>query len=764
MRFPSGFELFASDLEVTSMSDLSRRGFIGGAAAIAGAAAVGAEASSAAAETNQPQSAGQKGPQHRHGDIRDIKHVVVVMQENRSFDHYFGSMRGVRGFGDRSTILLPGGNSVFQQPDTPAVGAGTQYPWKLSGTDDWQGAVPPSSELGAANYGGTDHSWLTQHGAWSGGLMNGWIQAKAGPTTMGFLTRSDLPFHYALADAYTVGDDYHCSVMSATGPNRIYLMSGTINADQSHPGYNGTAPHVAYDGGGNLQRNFLTWQSYVETLQNAGVSWRTYHCADDYGDNAPPYFATFAKMDPTQTDPATGKPGVPDPSNPLYADGVANITTDTGVQTENADNIAAALKADVLAGNLPQVSYVVDNQFFSEHPVTAPSNGAYFLRAVIEAIGADPDVFNSTLIIVNYDENDGQFDHVPPPVPAPGAKDEFVTGTDLSQYGLTAPAPVGLGFRVPLILVSPWTRGGWVTSETADHTSVIQFLEQWTTALGKPAISPNISAWRRQVCGDLTGAFDFSKPVYGLPGLPGTGALVAETKYVPLPDDNTMPSQEPGTKPARPLPVQPNANLTGFSTSGGTATAKLALSNNGPHTRKASHFAVYNNLAGVPSLADYPAKFPGQYTVEPSRSVWNRSTAATAPVGASAGDSRYDITVIGPNRFLRRFTGDTAAAGTHLSARIDYFEGGFDRDPRLLLSLVNEGPETVTFTVTANAYSHDKPRTYRVPAHRTVIQTADPLHTSGGWYDLTVTASTDSTWSARYTGHLENGESTITGA
>ncbi len=144
--------------------------------------------------------------------------------------------------------------------------------------------------------------------------------------------------------------------------------------------------------------------------------------------------------------------------------------------------------------------------------------------------------------------------------------------------------------------------------------------------------------------------------------------------------------------------------------------------------------------------------------------MWNRSTAATAPVGAAAGDSRYDITVVGPNRFLRRFTGDTAAAGARLSARIDYFEGGFDRDPRLLLALVNEGSAAVTFTVTVNAYSHDKPRTYRVPAHRTVIHTADPLHSAGGWYDLTVTASTDPTWSARYTGHLENGTPTITGA
>ncbi|HEX3753129.1 MAG TPA: phospholipase C, phosphocholine-specific [Streptosporangiaceae bacterium] len=698
--------------------------------------------------------------QQRYGDLRDIQHVVVVMQENRSFDHYFGSMCGVRGFGDRSAITLPGGNGVFQQPDTPAADANTQYPWRLSGTGEWKGAAPPSAELGAANYGGTDHNWLDQHGAWYGGLMSGWIQAKGGPTTMGFLTRADLPFHYALADAYTIGDGYHSSVISATGPNRIYLMSGTINAGESHPGYHGAAPHVAYDDGGDRQRNFLTWPSYVETLQDAGVSWRTYHCADDYGDNAPPYFATFARLDPTQTDPATGQPGRPDPASPLYANGIAGITTDTGVETQNADDIAAALKADVLAGKLPQVSYVVSNQFFSEHPVTAPGNGAYFLRAVLEVLNADPDVFNSTLVIVNYDENDGQFDHVPPPVPAPGEKDEFVRGTGLSQYGLTAPAPVGLGFRVPIILVSPWTRGGWVTSETADHTSVIQFLEQWTAALGRPAISPNISPWRRQVCGDLTGAFDFAHPVYGLPDLPDTGPLIAGTEYVPLPDHNVMPSQEPGAKPARPIPVQPNANLTGFSATGGPVAARLDFSNSGPHVRKASHFAVYNNRAGVPTLAEYPAAFPGQYTVE----AGDRGTAGTAPVGATAGDTTYDITVIGPNRFLRRFTGDTAAAGAQPSVRAEYIEGALGAGPRLRLTLASLSHQEVTFTVTANAYAPDRPHTYRVPASRSATHSADPIGTAGGWYDLTVTASSDPGWSQRFAGHLENGGPSITGA
>ena len=154
------------------MSELSRRKFLGTAAAVTGAAAVGATLPGAAAEANPARKP------ERHGDLRDIKHVVVVMQENRSFDHYFGSLRGVRGFGDRSTIMLPEGKTIWQQPITPTPGAETQYPWRLSGAKTYDGDVPPSPELGAANYGGTSHGWADQHGAWYGGLMNGWYYAK----------------------------------------------------------------------------------------------------------------------------------------------------------------------------------------------------------------------------------------------------------------------------------------------------------------------------------------------------------------------------------------------------------------------------------------------------------------------------------------------------------------------------------------------------------------------------------------------------------
>jgi phospholipase C len=715
------------------MSTLSRRNFLGTAATVAGAAAIGAAlpgVSAAATPTQtKPAPAGQA-----HGDIRDIKHVVVIMQENRSFDHYFGALKGVRGFGDRSTIQLPGGKSVWEQPKTPTAAAETQYPWRLSGAKSWSGPTPPSAELGAANYGGTSHGWADQHGAWNGGLMNGWYSAKGGPTTLGYLDRKDLPLHYALADAYTVGDAYHCSVLSATGPNRTYLWSGTINADKKHGSF------TANDGG-DERGKFLPWESYAETLQKAGVSWRVYQCADDYGDNGLEYFNTFAKLDPTQGGKAA-------PGDVYYENGVKNVPEPVTGLAGNADNINAAIRADVLNGTLPQVSWIVNNQFFSEHPVTAPSNGAYFLRGALEALNADPDVFNSTLVIVNYDENDGQFDHVPPPLPAPGEADEFVS------VGATAPLPVGLGFRVPLILMSPWTRGGFVTSEVSDHTSIMQFIEKWTTALGTPAICPNISDWRRKVCGDLTGAFDFASPVYGLPDLPDTGELIPETKYTPLPGDNTMPTQEEGTKPARPLPYQPNANLTGFA----DGVVKLQFSNEAPFVTKASHFAVYNNRGGFPTLAQYPAKFPGQYTV-----AAKGTATGSGPIGSSDGATAYDLTITGPNRFLRRFVGDVASAGKDLVVEASYYDGKSTARPKLKLWLRNDGDSPVVFTITHNRYISGVPQKVKVAAHSKEAWAVSPLEVSGGWYDVTVTADSDDAWSQQFIGHLEAGEASITG-
>src|SRR5580692_11118634 len=711
------------------MPEISRRNLIRGAAVVGGAAAVSGTVAAEGANAATAQSAAHKPGGTVHGDLRDIKHVVILMQENRSFDHYFGSLRGVQGFGDQATIQLPGGLPVWQQPATaPGLPVtSTQYPWPLS-SGKFTGTQPPSPEQGAQNYGGTDHSWESQHGAWYGGFMNVWQYAKGGPTTMGFLARRDIPFHYALADTYTIGDAYHCSVLSATGPNRTVLWSGSINAGEQ----NGT--FVAYSGGDELGE-FLPWKIYQGT--------------DNYGDNGAQYFKTFADLDPSQggTAPAPG-------TNVFYDNGLATVPEPLDPEQFNGDNLANAIKADVTAGKLPQVSWVVTNQQYSEHPDGAPTDGAYYIGKVLQALNADPEVFNSTLVIIDFDENDGQFDHVPPPVPPAGTPDEFYTETTSSVIP-PIPLPTGLGFRVPLMLVSPWSRGGWVTSEVFDHTSVIQFLESWTTALGKPALCPNISAWRRSVCGDLTSALDFKQPVYGLPSLPFVTAPVGEaSSYHPIPASDVMPLQESGTKPARPLPFQPNASLT--SVSGNAAT--LALSNSAPFADRAAHFSVYDNtLSAPPALASYPAGFPGQYTVAPStRGV--ETVKAAGPVSASGA---YDITVIGPNRFLRRFTGDATKKGAKVTAEAEYYHSGFK--PKFVLNLVNGASTAVNFTVTTNRYGTSRPVQFHVPAGKTTQHNIDPHVSAGGWYDLTVTIDADSSWSQRFTGHVESGQASITG-
>jgi phospholipase C len=161
----------------------------------------------------------------------------------------------------------------------------------------------------------------------------------------------------------------------------------------------------------------------------------------------------------------------------------------------------------------------------------------------IEAIAANPEVWAKTAFILGYDENDGLFDHVPPPTPPAGVKDEFIDGL-----------PIGGGFRVPCIIVSPWTVGGWVATERFDHTSVLQFLEKVTGV-----IEPNISDWRRQTFGELTSAFHFTT-AQPPPRLPSTADQLrrAQWEATALPDPplspalQELPSQEPAVQRTSP--------------------------------------------------------------------------------------------------------------------------------------------------------------------------------------------------------------------
>ncbi|MGW4892710.1 phosphocholine-specific phospholipase C [Kitasatospora sp. NPDC004240] len=685
------------------MAELSRRKFM----ALSGAAAAGAAvAGTGAAAAGPVPGAVPSAAPSRTGTLADARHIVVLMQENRSFDHYFGTLRGVRGFADRSAIQIAGGHSVFNQPN----GLGRQYPWQFSLTKPAGGADP--KRLAQCN-GDLAHGWGDQHTAWNGGRLDSWVLAKGNVRTLGFLTRDDIPFHYALADNWTVCDAYFCSVLSATGPNRTYHWSGQIDPA-------GAAGGPAYDGG---DEKGLRWQTYAEALEAAGVSWKVYqNAADNYGDNALGYFSQF-----------TSAPA----GSPLAVKGMGSVPRVTG---RTPDDIVAAIKADVLAGTLPQVSWIVPNQEVSEHPYATPADGAHFVHNVIDALNADPDVYNSAILLLNYDENDGFFDHVPPPAAPAGTPGEFYNGTN-----------IGLGFRVPMIAVSPWSRGGWVSSEIFDHTSVLRFLEKWTAAIGRPAAAPHISAWRRKVCGDLTGLFDFANPVYGLPALPATGVIGMATCGPlpnPAPVDNRLPAQEAGTRPARALPYQPNATLDRLEFgAAGAIKVWLKMANGGT---AATHFAAYANA--------HRSGGPWQYTVDPGGAQSDFFNCGTA-----YGGGLYDLSVVGPNRFLRRFKGDATKAGRYAAVTASYAVEPGTGKQALYLALANTGTTPLTFTVTSNNYRADGPWTYQVPAGGTVTDFFNAVAYTNGWYDFTVTVNADAAWSQRFTGHLETGAASVSG-
>ena len=564
------------------------------------------------------------------GTITDIKHVIILMQENRSFDHYFGTLQGVRGFNDKAGITLSGGYSVFNQPN----GSGRQYPWAFDSTAPASGQT---SEVLTQCDGSLDHSWATQHTAWNGGKMDSWVAAKGNVRTLGYLTRQDIPYHYALADAYTVCDNYFSSILSATGPNRTYLWGGMIDPTGANGG-------PAYDGGAE---SGLTWVTYAEELQEAGISWKVYqNAADNFSDNGLAFFNQFANAKSNST---------------LYKQGMASVPKVTGVTPQD---IATAIKNDVLAGTLPQVSWIVASQDYSEHPDAPPDNGAYFINLVLEALAANMTTFNSTVLILNYDENDGFFDHVPPPSPPAGTAGEFITVSGTTQA-------LGMGFRVPMVICSPWTRGGIVDSQVYDHTSVIQFLETWTTALGKPAICSAISAWRRQVSGDLTGAFNFAAPVSGLPtNLPAATTTINRAGTCdplpnPAPSNNSLPVQEAGTRTARALPYQPDANISSFDfDANGQILLWIEMQNVGAVATKAIPLSIYANA--------YRSGGPWQYTVAPYSNGSNGAVSDYFNIGSGYGSGEYDLTVVGPNRFLRRFAGNTNNSGQSCDVTSSY--------------------------------------------------------------------------------------------
>ncbi len=653
-------------------------------------------------------------PAQTTGSVRDVAHVVILTQENRSFDHYFGALRGVRGWGDR--FALPTGAQPFH--------------------------LDTRRDFALMRAEGTPHSWGDAQAAWDHGRMRQWTQAK-GAHSVAYYRRTDLPFHYALADAFTVCDAYHCSFHGGTNTNRLFLWTGT-----NDPQGRGNGPALYNELDSLKPRDGVaayTWTTYAERLQAAGVSWQVYQdMADNYDDNPLAGFAVFREANEGRGPQA-------------------QVLRERALSTRNLTQ----MRADVQAGRLPQVSWVVPAAADSEHPEkSSPAQGADTTFQVLQVLTSNPEVWRRTVLIVNFDENDGYFDHMPPPavpsvqkweadpskrelagastVDTSGEYHERLAGYhDTAEQRALLHRPYGLGMRVPMLLVSPWSRGGWVNSQVFDHTSVLQFLER-CFGVAEPSISP----WRRAVCGDLTSAFDFGRSLPSVPRLPATGsaaqraaALPGRTLPVP-PTSWVAPVQEKGVRPSRALPYELHAHGRYHRASN---RVDLRFENAGT---AGAVFHVYDQLQ--------PQHIPRRYTVGAGQHL--------SDTWSGVGQTRaYDLWVLGPNGFFRRFAGSLGgmALGDDRVSALPEVQLEYDKVANVLvMTLHNLGgaPVKLEWQLLTYAKGPAKP-VLLAPRSNTSVRL--PLHATQGWYDLAVRAAEGLEFERRCAGRMETGRHSI---
>lgn len=446
------------------------------------------------------------------------------------------------------------------------------------------------------------------------------------------------------------------------------------------------------------------------------------------------------------------------PGSPLYDKGMARV-----------DDLIAALDADMAAGTLPQVSWIVAPTNVSEHATNWPSAGEDFTARILKVVANHSDVYAKSAFILNYgagrcaerrgaarhcvacrvlncsyvcrrrvpcalrhvclraDEGGQFFDHAwtpTPPMKQPADGISTVTTQGEVNFPGVLDVPIGLGFRVPLLVISPWSRGKGVVSEIFDHTSVIQFIEERFNVS-----NPNISPWRRAITGNLLSAFNFSTFDASWPVLPDTSQYVQnasiECSTLPAPEIpavQSFPVQENGTRFSRALPYI--FTVSDVATPAGVA---LQLSNEGA---AGSPFMAYDilNMAAVT---------PRQYAVESGKFITD-----TLSLVANASGTAYAFALHGPNGFLRAFLGDVAldgGFGTRVSANVTY-DVTAPGVGSVVINLANvDTTTTAVFTITDNVYGTGGPWTVSVAPGTTTSRSFD-MSSVGHWYDFTVTA------------------------
>lgn len=671
--------------------------------------------------------------------IRDVKHIVILMQENRSFDHYFGAKKGARGFGDRFPIPLESGQRVFHQTDGEKI----IPPYRADG-----------KKSNAALINVTPHDFADTQAAWNQGKYGQWSLFKT-PYSMAYYTREEIPFQYALAESFTLSDAYHCSVATGTDPNRIVFWSGSnFDPEKRAAGINCTdvdsepsnvrcwVTGAEPDPGYTYRLNGFKWPTIPDVLQDAGVSWRIYQNPNDNWTGAMHGCLAFDSF-------RNAKQG-----SPIYENGMRHFSLD-------------ALKHDVQSNQLPEVSWVLPSKIDSEHPgaPSSPYRAGYFIHRVLEALTSNPEVWSKTVFFLTFDENDGLFDHVPAPaVPSYNLDNTLAGKSTLELAGMyfhndkgteAFPSPMGrgkriyqdkrdtisgpvrpwgMGPRVPLYVISPWSKGGWIHSEVADHTSVAQFIEK-RFGVVVPAISP----WHRAVSSDLTTAFDFESPndpVFPvLPDMSDFQQRDDASRLLPKAEAPAQPSQlfqEKGSVYSRALPYTLYCQIKPIRDK---EEVQLIFDNKG---KKGAVYHVYD--------MHHLERIPRRYTVEAGKQLsdeWDTKDSEGA----------YHLEVFGPNGFFQSFKGSVRIAEPLVRIEFDHTDGG------LHIHFKNPGREKLQLKVADNAYGYAGPGAISLSPLKSAKR-YQRLAKSGNWYDYTVTMASGLEY--RFAGRVETSKATIT--
>jgi phospholipase C len=732
----------------------------------------------------------------------DAEHIVFLMQENRSFDHTYGTLQGVRGYNDPRAITLPNKNLVWLQPDKDN---NTFAPFHLdikNTSITWMESLP--------------HGWDNQVDARNKGRYDKWIESKRTglkeyrhmPLTMGYYTRKDIPFYYSLADAFTVCDHNFCSSLTGTTPNRLFFWSGTIREEQH------AASQARVWNSDTDEKNLAGWKTFPERLEENNIPWKIYqneisvgtpfkdeedNWLGNFTDNPIEYFKQYnrdlsakhiddlqdeqlkkellekAKKLTDQEKSINGKAFTTNQNDPKYRTLSSIKYKDGDIEREMsvpAGDVLHQFREDVNNGQLPTVSWLVAPKNYSDHPSSAWF-GAWYLSEALDILTKNPEIWKKTIFILTYDENDGYFDHLPPfTAPDPQDKEtgftsshihtgvDYVKGEAQQSPGEDArDSSIGLGYRVPMVIASPWSRGGWVNSQVFDHTSSLQFLEKFLfQKTGKEIKETNISDWRRTVCGDLTSVFrpyNGEKIIHPKPvehdefvesihkakfKNPPSNYKILSTEEIAEANKNPyasefVPDQEKGIRNSSALPYELYAD------------GKLSAD------KRSFEVALQcgNKILGKDAIGSpFQVYAPGIFKNEPihlrSYAVATADTLKDSWRLSDFENNNYHLRVYGPNGFYREFRGNASDPEITVAGSYDKQTGN------LILEINNSGLQHIE--ITDNAYKAKK--------KELVVSTTTPitidLSRSYGWYDVSVKLKDHPSFEQRFAGRVETGK------